>query len=87
MITMERNRIQHALHMRLRRQIEHLVKALDKQLAQIEQEILTLIDRDDDWRRRFEVLKSTPGIGDATAATLVADRSDTASSGIEMCDR
>jgi transposase len=73
MITMERNRIQHALHLRLRRQIEHLVKALDKQLAQIEAEILALIDRDDDWRRRFEVLKSTPGIGDATAATLVAE--------------
>jgi transposase len=73
MITMERNRIEHALHLRLRRQIEHLVKALDKQLAQIEAEILALIDRDDDWRRRFEVLKSTPGIGDATAATLVAE--------------
>ncbi len=73
MITMEKNRIEHALFMRLRRQIEHVVKALQKQLEQIEAEILKLIDRDDDWRRRFEVLKSTPGIGDATAATLVAE--------------
>lgn len=73
MITMERNRIEHALHMRLRRQIEHVVKALQKQLDQIEAEILALIDRDDDWRRRFELLKSTPGVGDATAATLVAE--------------
>ena len=73
MITMERNRIEHALHMRLRRQIEHVVKALQKQLEQIEAEILQLIDRDDDWRRRFGVLKSTPGVGDATAATLVAE--------------
>ena len=60
MITMERNRIEHALHLRLRRQIEHVVKALDKQLVQIEAEILDLIDRDDDWRRRFDVLKSAP---------------------------
>ena len=73
MITMERNRIEHALHLRLRRQIEHVVKALDKQLVQIEAEILDLIDRDDDWRRRFDVLKSAPGVGDATAATLVAE--------------
>ncbi len=73
MITMERNRIEHALFVRLRRQIEHVVKALQKQLEQIEAEILALIDRDDDWRRRFEVLKSTPGVGDATAATLVAE--------------
>ena len=73
MITMEKNRIEHAIFMRLRRQIEHVVKALQKQLEQIEAEILTLIDRDDDWRRRFEVLKSAPGVGDATAATLVAE--------------
>jgi len=73
MITMERNRIEHALHVRLRRQIEHVVKALEKQLVQIETGILALIDRDDDWRRRFDVLKSVPGIGDATAATLVAE--------------
>lgn len=73
MITMERNRIEHALHGRLRRQIEHVVKALQKQLEQIEAEILDLIDRDDDWRGRFEVLKSAPGVGDATAATLVAE--------------
>ena len=73
MITMERNRIEHALSMRLRRQIEYVVKALEKQLAQIEADILELIDRDDDWRRRFEVLKSAPGVGDATAATLVAE--------------
>ena len=73
MITMEKNRIEHALHVRLRRQIEHVVKALGKQLAQVEAEILALIDRDDDWRRRFELLKTTPGVGDATAATLVAE--------------
>ena len=73
MITMERNRIEHALFMRLRRQIEHVVKALQKQLEQIEAEILALIDRDDDWRSRFALLKSVPGVGDATAATLVAE--------------
>ena len=73
MITMENNRLDHAMHKPLARSIRQMVKSLKKQLEQIEKQILELIDRDDDWRNRFELLKSVPGVGDTTAATLIAE--------------
>jgi hypothetical protein len=30
-------------------------------------------DRDDDWRARFELLKTAPGVGPTTAAVLIAE--------------
>ena len=54
-------------HVRLqRRALERRVKALDKDL-------LEAIEADDGLRRRAEVLRSIPGIGALTAATLLAD--------------
>jgi transposase len=73
MITMERNRIEQAVHMPLRRQLQYSIKALEKQLAQIEQQMLELIERDDDWRGRYRLLVSVPGVGQATATALIAE--------------
>jgi transposase len=73
MLGQERIRGEQATHRSVWKQIKHSIEALEKQLAQIEKEILAWIDRDDDWRIRFDLLKSTPGIGDATAAVLVAE--------------
>ena len=79
MITAENNRLEQALHKPIAQAIGRMVKTLQKQLDQIEQQILGLIDRDDDprgWRQRFELLKSVPGVGDAlpgAAATLIAE--------------
>ena len=53
--------------LRLQRQaLERRVKALDKDLLQA-------IEADDGLRRRAEVLRSVPGVGAITAATLLAD--------------
>ena len=49
-----------------RRALERRVKALDKDL-------LEAIEADDGLRRRAAVLRSIPGIGALTAATLLAD--------------
>lgn len=73
MITMENNRLEHVLHKPIAQSIRRMVKTLGKQLDQVEQQILELIDRDDDWKDRFALLKSVPGVGDATAATLIAE--------------
>lgn len=72
MITMENNRIAQAVHKPLTRAIQKMIRTLEQQLEEIEAEILKLIDRDDDWRNRFDLLKSVPGVGDATAAMLIA---------------
>jgi transposase len=76
MITMENNRLEHALHKPIAQAIRRMIKTLQKQLDQVEQQILELIDRDDDWRDRFTLLKSVPGVGQATAATLIAELPD-----------
>jgi len=73
MITMERNRLEHMLHKPLSASIQQVVDMLKAQLEQVEQNILELIERDDDWRRRFEVLRSAPCIGNTTAAMLIAE--------------
>ena len=73
MITMENNRLEHAMHKPIAQAIRRMVKSLNKQLDQVEQQILDLIDRNDDWRDRFALLKTVPGVGDATAATLIAE--------------
>lgn len=73
MITAENQRLDQALHKPLAQAIRRMLKTLEKQLDQIEKQILELIDRDDDWRNRFELLKSVPGVGDTTAATLIAE--------------
>jgi len=73
MITMENNRLDQTLHKPIVQAIRKMVKTLQKQLDQVEQQILDLINRDDDWRDRFDLLKSVPGVGDATAATLIAE--------------
>ena len=73
MVTMEKNRLDHAVHKPLIRGITQMVKSLQKQLGRVEKQILELIDRDDAWRERFDLLKSVPGVGDTTAATLIAE--------------
>jgi transposase len=73
LITAEGNRVGHATHKPVRRSIEKVIGLLNKQLAEVEGQILEAIDRDDDWREKLKRLKSVPGVGDATAAALIAE--------------
>jgi transposase len=73
MITMENNRLDQTTYVKVSRAIKQMVRTLQSQLDQIEKQILDLINRDDDWRDRFKRLKTVPGVGDATAATLIAE--------------
>ena len=72
MITMERARYEQAFERSLRKLILNSLKMLDQQLARVEKQIADLIDRDDDWRGKLELLQTVPGVGTATAATLNA---------------
>jgi transposase len=46
---------------------------LDKHIKATEAEIAKLLQSDDDWKARAELLGSVPGVGAVTAATLIAD--------------
>src|SRR5262245_36134158 len=53
--------------------IDKLIRLLDRQIEQLETEIVRRIADDDDLRGRFELLKSVPGIGDVVASTLTVE--------------
>jgi transposase len=71
--TAEMARKQQANSKIVRQSVQQLIDALNKDIRRIDQAILQLVASDDDWRARFELVKSVPGVGDQTAATLVAE--------------
>lgn len=73
MRTMETNRAQQAVGALAVRQIKHHLKHLDKQVAQIDAELGSLIDNDPDWKERVALIDGVPGIGKTIAFRLVAD--------------
>lgn len=71
--TAELNRQQQASTKLAVKSIRQVLEVLVKQLAKIDAEIARLIEADDDWRHKSELLRSVPGVGPATSATLVAE--------------
>ena len=73
MITAERQRMEHLFDKRLRGSIKNHLDSLTDHRDHVEKQIAELIERDDNWRDRLKVLKTVPGVGDTTAATLIAE--------------
>jgi len=69
----ERNRQPQAATQVARRSILKLIEVLDKQIVALDKAIAKLIESDDDWSARCELLESVPGIGPTSSATLVAE--------------
>jgi transposase len=73
MRAMELNRAQQAGDKFTLKLIAAHLKQLDRQAELLEKEIASLVERDDDWRGKAELLRSVPGVGPATAAALLAE--------------
>jgi len=73
MRTMELNRQGQAVGALAVRQIKHHLEHLEKQIAQIDDELDQLIDNDPQWRKRVKLIDSVPGIGKTIAYRLVAE--------------
>jgi len=73
MRTMELNRLHQATSKPIIRSIERIIRQFDRQIEDIEQRIANLIESDDDWRRRKELLESVPGVAEVTSTTLLAE--------------
>jgi transposase len=56
-----------------RQSIDRVLKVLDEQIDRFDQAIAALIESDDDWRQRQQLLRSVPGVGVVTSATLIAE--------------
>jgi transposase len=70
--TQEKCRLEVATTEEVRRSIEKVVAHLDQQIAEIERQIKRDIDDDPTLKEQRELLKSIPGVGDATAALFLS---------------
>jgi transposase len=71
--TAESNRFEQTTSRFALKGIRQVLALLDKQRAQLDAEIARLIEDDDDWKAKDEILQSVPGIGPGTSATLLAE--------------
>jgi transposase len=71
--TAESNRLEQCTSKTARKSIQQVLKTFDKQIPLIEAEIARLVESHDDWKRKAELLLSVPGVGQTTAAALLAD--------------
>ena len=72
MMRMEANRLEHAHHPRVTASIKTHLRAMDKELAHIEDEIARLIDATPDLARKAALMQSLKGVGPATATACLA---------------
>ena len=70
---MEKNRLELLASKRAIKSIKQTVALFEKQIKQIEKDIASLVESDDDWRNRSNLLGKIPCIGPVTIATLIAE--------------
>lgn len=71
MITMEKNRLDKASGS-IKKSIKKVVKALEKELAEVERQQSQLIQEDESYSKTFDTLVTVPGIGSKVATALIA---------------
>jgi transposase len=73
MIVAERQREKRVTVKRIRRSIERLLAALEKELCELDCELDDTIRGTPAWRQNEDLLKSVPGVGPIIARTLLAE--------------
>jgi transposase len=56
-----------------KKSIQAVINTLEAEIRGIEKVIEALLESDDDWQNKIQLIKSVPGLGDVTAATVVAE--------------
>lgn len=69
----ERNRRRHLTQPRLVKGVDRVLALLQAELSEIESDIDGAVRKTPAWREREDLLRSVPGIGPATARTLIAE--------------
>ena len=73
MIGAERQREQRVTIPRLKKSISRLLKALEKELASLDEDIDNAIRNSPAWRAKENLLETVPGVGPVIARTLIAE--------------
>jgi transposase len=71
--TAELNRMQTVSSKTVRKSVQKMVDLLRKEIRHIENDLLTLMETDDNWKDKMDRLGSVPGVGPITAASLLAE--------------
>jgi transposase len=71
--TQESNRWETTKAKAARKSIQAVLNTLERQVRDIEKAIEALVESDDDWRHKTQLIESVPGLGGVTATTIVAD--------------
>ena len=73
MIAAEHQREKRAMIKRVKRSIQRLVLALEKELAELDKTIDDMVRGSPAWRRNEDLLRTVPGVGPIIARTLLAE--------------
>jgi transposase len=70
----EKNRLAEPQQPKLaKNQAKQLLRLIDQQIQDIDRAIAKLIDGDEDWKRKSDIITSIPGVSTGTANQLLAD--------------
>lgn len=72
MRTAESNRLHRAGSPAIRRSIEQILKALDRQIERTDEDMHQRVRQSPLWRAKDDLLRSVPGVGPTTATCLIA---------------
>jgi transposase len=73
MLIMEKTRREGLSHKLARASIDKVLRLLNQQREDLDHEIAKLIESDDGWRNKRDLLVTVPGVGNTTASQLVVD--------------
>ena len=73
MMTAERNRRRRLTSRRTIRSVDRVLATLQRELSDLGTDLGDSIHKSPAWRQAEDLLKSVPGVGEATARTLIAD--------------
>jgi transposase len=73
MMVAERQRLKRLTERRIRKSIERLLAALQKELSALDGDIDAAVRGSSAWRAREDLLASVPGVGKVIARTLIAE--------------
>ena len=73
MLVMEKNRLEGLSDKRVLASVRKVIRLLEQQREDLDRRIAELVEGDDDWRGRRDVITSVPGVGETTANLLVSD--------------
>jgi transposase len=73
MLAVEKTRLEQLSDKLAVRTVKKVMRVLDQQREDLDRDIAKLIESDDDWRNKAQILDSVPGVGPDTANQLVAD--------------